>query len=415
MSRGDDRRHFGHLRRRSSGNWQATYKVDGLTYSLGTFDYEADAFAALSEVETSVSRGTWIDAGLSEVTLAAYATTWLNSRHDLAERTREAYGYLLEKFILPELGRQTLRELSPSEVRAWNARHAAKHPSTAAKAYRALASVLRTAVINELIVASPCRVRGAGTERPAERPIATVDEIQRLVELMPRHLKIAIDLAVWCQLRRGEILGLQRRDVDLELGVLRIDRSRTFLTSGVSITKEPKTNAGRRSIVMPERIAVNVKGHLAEFVEPRGEAPLLVGRDQLPISAIALQRAWHKARGQVGRTDLHFHDLRHTGLTLAAATGATGATTAELMRRAGHASPDTALPYQRATLDRDRTLAERLQCQLASAENRLTGQARVTRNVESFATPGSIALELATSASSKTRPLLASACFCMSR
>lgn len=71
-----------------------------------------------------------------------------------------------------------------------------------------------------------------------------------------------------------------------------------------------------------------------------------------------LQRAWTKARLRVGRPDLHLHDLRHTGLTFAAATGAT---TEELMRRAGHASADAALRYQHATRDRDRVLAKALE------------------------------------------------------
>jgi integrase len=61
---------------------------------------------------------------------------------------------------------------------------------------------------------------------------------------------------------------------------------------------------------------------------------------------------------RVGRPDLHLHDLRHTGLTFAAATGAT---TAELMRRAGHASTEAALRYQHATRDRDRVLAKALE------------------------------------------------------
>jgi integrase len=77
-----------------------------------------------------------------------------------------------------------------------------------------------------------------------------------------------------------------------------------------------------------------------------------------PLTAVTLQRAWTKARQTIGRPDLHFHDLRHTGLTLAAATGAT---TAELMHRAGHASANAALRYQHATKDRDRVLADALE------------------------------------------------------
>jgi integrase len=49
---------------------------------------------------------------------------------------------------------------------------------------------------------------------------------------------------------------------------------------------------------------------------------------------------WHEARTKVGRQDLHFHDLRHTSNTLAAATGAS---TKELMARYGHSSPRAAL------------------------------------------------------------------------
>ena len=59
----------------------------------------------------------------------------------------------------------------------------------------------------------------------------------------------------------------------------------------------------------------------------------------------------------VGRTDLHLHDLRHSGLTWSAALGAT---TAELMYRAGHKSPAAALRYQHAAQDRDELLADAL-------------------------------------------------------
>jgi len=60
---------------------------------------------------------------------------------------------------------------------------------------------------------------------------------------------------------------------------------------------------------------------------------------------------------EVDRPDLHLHDLRHSGNTWAAATGAS---TAELMARMGHASPVAALRYQHATEERDRAIAEAL-------------------------------------------------------
>jgi len=61
---------------------------------------------------------------------------------------------------------------------------------------------------------------------------------------------------------------------------------------------------------------------------------------------------------QLGLSDgFRFHDLRHTGNTLAAATGAS---TKELMSRMGHASPRAALIYQHATHDRDAVIAAAL-------------------------------------------------------
>jgi len=59
----------------------------------------------------------------------------------------------------------------------------------------------------------------------------------------------------------------------------------------------------------------------------------------------------------VGLERFHFHDLRHTGNTLAASTGAS---TKELMSRMGHSSPRAALIYQHATQDRDAEIAAAL-------------------------------------------------------
>lgn len=55
---------------------------------------------------------------------------------------------------------------------------------------------------------------------------------------------------------------------------------------------------------------------------------MIVSARGTPQTALELHQAWSRARTKVGRTDLHFHDLRHSGLTWAAATGAT---MAELM------------------------------------------------------------------------------------
>ena len=55
-----------------------------------------------------------------------------------------------------------------------------------------------------------------------------------------------------------------------------------------------------------------------------------------------------------GREDLRWHDLRHSGAVLAAATGAS---LAELMARLGHSTPQAALRYQHVAQGRDKQIA----------------------------------------------------------
>jgi hypothetical protein len=71
--------------------------------------------------------------------------------------------------------------------------------------------------------------------------------------------------------------------------------------------------------------------------------------------------------------DLHLHDLRHTGSTWSAQSGAT---LKELMARIGHASPRAAMIYQHATRDRDQAIAAALDALINEGAG--TGHGRVT-------------------------------------
>ena len=226
---------------------------------------------------------------------------------------------------------------------------------------------MRTSVLDGVIISSPCKVKGAGSERAPERPVATVAEIEALHQAMPDHLKLVVLLAAWCQLRRGEILGLRHCDIDLENSTISIEQSRTFRMNGESLIKEPKSKASRRVLAVPLEMVDAVSTHLSIYPSADGEALIFTGRDGKPLTANALQGSWERARESIDRTDLRLHDLRHTGLTLSAATGAT---TAELMHRAGHSSASAALRYQHATEDRDRVLAAALGQLIRPVSNR---------------------------------------------
>jgi integrase len=287
----------------------------------------------------------------SKVGFGEYAADWLRCRIDLAERTEELYRWLLDRHIEPTFASSTLDEIEPPDVRAWYASAARTHPTTAAKAYRLLSSIMRTAVSDELITRNPCQVRGAAVEKAPERPVATIAEVEALTRAMPASLRIAVLLAAWCQLRRGEVRGLRRCDIDLERGTLSVSITKTTSMGGRTIVKEPKTRAGRRTVTIPPHVMEPLSRHLDGYVGHTPDAFVVEASNR------SLSAAWDRARSMVGREDLRFHDLRHSGLTWSAATGAS---VAELMRRAGHASQSAALRYQHATDDRDRALADAL-------------------------------------------------------
>ncbi len=90
----------------------------------------------------------------TEITFADYAAEWMEGRPDLAVRTVELYRWLLRRHVDPTFG-DALWGRSPrppSAVRLWHASIARQHPTTAAKAYRLLSSIMRTAVTDEVIV-----------------------------------------------------------------------------------------------------------------------------------------------------------------------------------------------------------------------------------------------------------------------
>ncbi len=364
------RRASGAVDRLPSGRWRARFRSPDGGRVTATFALKAQADQWLAAQMTDVGRGAWVDPRAGAVTLSDYAGLWLERRPDLQSRTQELYRYLLDRYIEPELGGVQLGRLSPSRVRAWHADLRARVPTTAAKAYRLLSSICATAVADELIARSPCRVAGAGVEKAEERPVATVAEVAALVKAMPERFRIVVELATWCGLRRGEILGLRRRDVDVAAATVTVARAMQQLNDGTLLFGRPKTRAGARTIAIPRNVLPALRTHLEQFVQPGPDALVVTGRKGGPVRPHVLQAAWDRARTVIGREDLHLHDLRHTGNTWAAATGAS---TRELMARMGHASPAAALRYQHATADRDRVIAEAL-AQLAEAAS----SARIT-------------------------------------
>lgn len=354
---------WGRVRQLPSGNWQARvpdpHRPGRLIPAPQRFSTRTDAERWLAGQRAAQDRGAWVDPAAGKITLAVYADDWLAHRPDLRPRTCELYRGLLDRHVLPALGSTEIGRLTSGRVRGWHAGllTGGLGPTTVAKAYRLLRTVLATAVADELIVKNPCQVRGASVERAPERPVATIAEVQALADAIEPRYRCAVLLAAWCGLRKAELQGLRRLDLDPMRGTVRVEQTYCQTKDGAVSFGPPKTEAGRRTIAVPPHLAEEVTHHLATFVGSDPAALVFTGAKGGPVRPHVLQTAWNRARQATGLVHLHLHDLRHAGNTWAAATGAS---TRELMARMGHASPVAALGYQHATADRDRAIADAL-------------------------------------------------------
>lgn len=385
MVRGEGRKSqkrgaFGTAHKLPSGRYRAMYfGPDGRRYKADkTFLTEKDARGWLSLRQSEIIRKSWVppEADLvpaPKLTLTAYADQWLEHR-DLKDRTRQHYRRLLDDHILPALGPHPLASITSDDVRAWHTKLADNGaPTLRAHAYGLLRTIMSTAASDGKIKTNPCVIRGGGSAKRVHkiRP-ASLDEIATIAAAMPENQRTMVLLAGWCALRFGELTELRRKDViifeppapdankspddedvPVAYGIVRVERAVVRVDAGFQVTT-PKSDAGIRDVEVPPHLLPAIKDHLERFVGPEREALLFPAAHGGHLAPATLYRRFYTARSEAGRDDLRWHDLRHSGAVLAAATGAT---LAELMARLGHSTPAAAMRYQHAARGRDRQIA----------------------------------------------------------
>ncbi|OMI89026.1 site-specific integrase [Streptomyces sp. M1013] len=352
------RRQFGRVRKLPSGRYQARYVgPDGmLRPAPETFRTKKDADAWLADKQTEMRRGDWHDPDAGKVAFGPYAAAWIEER-ELTTRTRQLYASLLRHHLEPTFGVLSVADISPPLVRRWRADKLASGtgPTTVAKSYALLRAVLQTAVADQMIRRNPCTIKGASVVHTPERPTATVQEVYDLADAIQPRYRALVLMAGFLGLRWGELIGLHRRDVDLDHGAVRVRRSVAELNNGQREIKAPKSAAGKRTVSIPAAIVPDIREHLKRYAEPGADGRVFVGAKGATPRRNHFNRLWRTACSDAGIKGLHFHDLRHTGNTLAASTGAS---TRELMARMGHSTARAALIYQHASAERDRLIAD---------------------------------------------------------
>jgi integrase len=359
------RRAGGGVDRLPSGRYRVRVVTpDGRRLSLGTFPTKRTAETAYARAVTEQADGKpAMPTPAATPTLDDYATSWVEARltsrgEPLRPRVRDLYDDQLRLHILPALGATRIARLTTPRIRDWYTYLRGDHgpgASTAAKCYRLLRSILATAAEDGLIPANPCTIKGAGIEPNEERPIPTVAQAKAIAAAIDARMRCLVLLAAFVGLRKGELLGLRRRDVDLERRQISVVQQRQADRHGNDLVGPPKTDAGVRTLAIPAALVSELEVHLDQYAQAGDDGYVFTGAKGGPLTKNVLQAAWAKSRVKVGLPELHFHDLRHLAGTLAASTGAG---TKELMHRLGHASQQAAIRYQHATKERDRSIAD---------------------------------------------------------
>jgi integrase len=357
------KRTFASINRIASGRWQVRYTgPDGMRrYAPHTFADRVTAEAFVVNLRRRIDRDQWDATGdqpKAHITFGVYAAGWLADRHvagrPIKPRTRAHYQNILDDHLLPAFGNRHLSAITPKDVRDWHAATLTDRPTMRAHAYSLLRTVMASAVNDELIDANPCRIVGAGRTKRIHKPKpASVDELAELTAAMPERLQLMVLLASWCALRFGETVELRRGDIDLSAEVIRVRRAAVRVGGQYQITT-PKSDASIRDVDIPPHIIPIIETHLAKHVGKSCDSLLFPADNGGHLQPSTLARHWYKARDAAGRPDLRWHDLRHSGAVLAAATGAS---LAELMERLGHSTPTAAMRYQHAARGRGREIA----------------------------------------------------------
>lgn len=299
----------------------------------------------IARLQSDASHG--IVPSSERMTVAQYMKRWLEdvAAARVRETTRELYRGLSKNHIEPIIGTRRLDALTPQDVQNVLAsmQRAGKSERTRTLALIVLRSALDQALRWDLV---PRNVAQA-VDRPRsvrnEMNVLDRTQVQRFLAAAEgtRYHALYI-LALTTGMRRGELLGIQWSDVNIEKRTLAVSRSIVTL-KGAPVVAEPKTAAGRRQIDLPETALRALRSQQAALLAQglRASPWVFPNEDGGPMSPRNLiRRSFLPLLDRIVAADagfprIRFHDLRHTAATLMLALGVQPKVVQE---RLGHAS-----------------------------------------------------------------------------
>lgn len=387
----------GHIRQRSAGSWEIRY------------DFGTDPATGKRRIATSTVRGDRKDAEKelrrllrtldvgehvdpSRLSVRQWLEQWLETvRAEVSPKTHERYGEIVRNFLIPAFGNVALTKLVPAQIQAayntWAAggrrdgKPGGLSPQTRRHIHRILRTALSRAVEQQVLARNPADVfkkRLPKVERPALLTL-TADQSARLLEAIA-HSRVywPVLLALSTGMRRGEILAVRWKNVDLERGTLRVMESLEQTKAGLRF-KAPKSGR-HRAITLPAYAIEELRrlkrqqaeGLLALGVRQTGDTLLCSRSDGEPHSPLSLTYEFARFMGRLKDLPrVRFHDLRHSHATQLLASGVHPKIASE---RLGHASVGITLDlYSHVTDTMQSDAALKLNSAMQVAKGRLAG------------------------------------------
>lgn len=337
--------------------WRARYRSPDGRERSKSFVRKIDAEQFLAGVEVDKARGTWIDPDLATVSFAEWADRWMRSATHLKPKTRAGYHSMLRARLIPEFGDAAIGDIRPIDVREWIARMQARglSASSCRQAYHLLSAIMRAAVDDARIAASPCNGIRLPRLPQVEMAYLAPDQLRALLRAVDPKYRLLIEVLAIGGLRFGEVAALRRSRCDLTRSRLMIVENLSDV-SGTLHFGSPKTHQ-HRAVTIPRFLRDRLAQHLTTI---EGDTTLVF---QAPAGGPIrytnfARRVWKPALTTAGLPDMGLHALRHT---CAALLIAQGAHPKAIQSHLGHRSITTTLDrYGHLFEDEHQKLAERI-------------------------------------------------------
>ncbi len=316
---------MGHIITTPAGTYRANWRDPAGQQRAKTFKTKKAARQFLSEVESAMTRGMYVDPAAGRLLFRQHAELWLAARNDeMTTAARDAS--IMKNHVLPQWGALPLAKIDHMAVQAWVSQLGRRYsPATVAECHRLTAAVMKSAVRNRLIPYNPCedvrlpRRRKRDTD---ELLISQAEFRDRLLPVVPARYRALVAVAGGGGLRWGEAVGLRWDAVDLDASTIRVLRVVVEASGYVSEKAYPKSRAGRREVPIPAFLRELLAAHREAFAPgPTGE--LFTNEAGGPLWRGSFRsRVWKPALLRAGLPlGLRFHDLRHCYATWLASDG----------------------------------------------------------------------------------------------